>query len=399
MKKSTIIASIVVVGAAVGLGVWSQRDTPVETIAVETREVVEAYIATGRVNSRTVSQVGSELAGRVATVYVDAGDRSPVGQPLVDLQPLDAKLSVQQAAARVEIAERELSRARTGATPAQLDEARAAVASAEATRSQASRDVARTEAMARDGVGTPEQVERARTDLRRAQSQKAAADARLAELQAQPRAQDLRVAQARVDEAKTNLDQTNAALGKTTITAPFAGLVLRVDAAPGENVSPGQTLLTLAKTDAMEVVAEVDEDYFARIAPGQSATLVFPSMADQRFEAAVTRVGPEVDSDRGVIDVHLRPKTLPEHIVPGLTVDVAIELKRFPDARAVPRKAVLREDGQAYVLVVRDGTAEREAIEVLAEGEDYLAINGFDDDRVIGDATSVAEGESVRERP
>src|SRR5690606_22848067 len=102
------------------------------------------------------------------------------------------------------------------------------------------------------------------TDVRRAESQVASAQARIAELREQPRAEDIRVAQARVAEAEANLEQTKAALGKTTITAPFDGLVTNVEADPGENVAPGQTLLTLAKTEGMEIFAEVDEDYFLR---------------------------------------------------------------------------------------------------------------------------------------
>lgn len=385
-------------GVAAAIALASQRDTMVDMTPVETREVVEAYIATGRLDSGTVSGVGSELAGRIATVHVLEGDRPKLGQPLVDLQPLDAKLSVQQAAARVAIAERELSRARTGATTAQLQEARAAVSSAEATLEQARNDLGRSKAMAGDGVGTPAEVERATTDVRRAESQVAAAKARLAVLQDQPRAEDLRVAQARVAEAEANLEQTNAALGKTTITAPFDGLVLRVDAAPGENVAPGQTLVTIARTDAMDIVADVDEDYFARIAPGQPATLVFGAMADQRFNATVTRVGPEVDSDRGVIAVHLKPDKLPTHVVPGLTVDVAIELKRLPKARAVPRSAVIRENGVAAVLVVNDGIARRVEVTIAAEGDDYIAVEGLDATRVVANATQVEAGEHVKER-
>lgn len=394
------MAIVVIILVAIGGWQFTRRGAVVELIPIETKEVVEVYVATGRLNAGTVAEVGSELAGRIATVHVVQGDRPKAGQALVDLQPMDAKLSMQQAEARLAISEKELSRARSGPTRAQLDEARATLASAEATLSQAQSELARFTAMARDGVQTPAAVERATTDVRRAESQVAGAKARLAELKDQPRAEDLRVAQARVDEARGNVEQTQATLGKTTITAPFDGLVVRLDAAPGENVSPGQALITIAQTDAMEIFAEVDEDYFLRIAPGQSATLVFPAIPEERFEATVIRVGPEVDPERGVVGVYLKPLSLPAHVVPGLTVDVAVELKRLPSARSVPRAAVVFEDGKPFVFVVEDGAARRMPIAIAAEGDEDLAIEGLDPQfkSIIRDAVAVEEGDSVRTR-
>ncbi len=398
MNKNKIILVIILVGA-VGAGLWwgLRQDPLVAMVQIETREVVEVYVATGRLNAATVSEVGSELAGRIASVHVAHGDRPKAGQALVDLQPMDAKLSVQQAQARVAIAEQELSRTRIGATRARVDEARAAVASAETTLDQAKKELSRFSAMAKEGVQSPAAVERATTDMRRAESEVAGARARLAELNGQPRAEDIRVAQAQVNEAMANVEQTKAALGKTTINAPFDGLVIRVDAAPGENVSPGQTLVTIADTQGMEIFAEVDEDYFMRLAPGQSATLVFPAVADQRFKAVVTRVGPEVDPERGVVGLHLKPETLPAHVVPGLTVDVAVELKRLPEARAVPRSSVVYEDGKPFVFVVEDGVARRRSVTIAAEGDEDLAIEGFDPkiESIIRDASSVTEGDAL----
>lgn len=398
MKKKALGAIVTI--SILGIGAWfwlSERTTQVQVVPVLSKDVVEVYVATGRLNSPTVSNVGTELAGRVATVHVERGARPKAGQALVDLQPMDAKLSVQQAEARLAIAERELARTRTGPTRAQLDDAKAALSSAEATLAQTKSELARSTAMARDGVQTTAAVERAATDVRRAESQVASAQARIAELREQPHAEDIRVAQARVAEAQANLDQTKAALGKTTITAPFDGLVTNVEADPGENVAPGQTLLTLAKTEGMEIFAEVDEDYFLRIAPGQGATLVFPSLPEERFQAKVIRVGPDVDSERGVVGIYLKPDSVPAHIVPGLTVDIAIELKRLPEARAVPRSAVVFEDSKAYVYVVEDGRAERREIKVVAEGEEDLAIQAESlPISVIKNAAPITEGDAVR---
>jgi hypothetical protein len=98
-----------------------------------------------------------------------------------------------------------------------------------------------------------------------------------------------------------------------------------------------------------------------------------------------------------VVGIYLKPDSVPAHIVPGLTVDIAIELKRLPEARAVPRSAVVFEDSKAYVYVVEDERARRREIKVVAEGEEDLAIQAESlPISVIKNAAPITEGDAVR---
>lgn len=398
-SRVVLVTLAVAIVAAGFVGYLVTRATEVDLVEVERRDVSEVYVVTGRVRSRTTSGVGSELAGRVAEVHVREGAKPKRATPLVDLQPIDAKLAVRQAEANVEISRRELERVRRGPTDAQLEQARANLAGAESDLAQARRDLVRAQAMNRDGVATRVELERAQNNVERTAARVGVAQAQLAELEESPRTSDIRVAQARLAAAEANLEQTRATLGKTTITAPFDGLVLRVDASVGENVRPGEPLVTLARIDDLELYAEVDESYFGRVEKGQVATVVFSSMPDQRFEAVVTQVGPDVDPNRGVIAVHLEPVELPADVVPGLSADVAIELARLADARSIPIKSLARERGQTYVMVLDEGTARRVEVEIEAEGEEFLAVSGLDEvDHVIANIALIEEGARVRAR-
>lgn len=382
---------------AAAAAVWfASRSTAVPLTQIESRDISEVYVVTGRVRSRTTSGIGSDLAGRVAEVHVREGSKPRRTDPLVDLQPIDAELAVRQAEANYEIAKRELERVRRGPTRAQREQAVADVAAARADFDQASKDLARARAMTRGGVGTPVELERAESAKSRAEARLNLAKARLDELDELPRSSDIRVAQARLDAAQANLDQSQATLGKTTISAPFDGLVLAVDASIGEMVQPGQRLITLVRVDELELYAEVDEAYFGRLKQGLTATVVFPSLPDEQFAATVTQVGPDVDPDRGVIAVHLDPDSLPDNVTPGLSADVAIELTRLENARAIPNAALGRDDG-TYAMVIRDGKAHRISVEVLAEGEAWIAVSGLDDvDEVIANLALVEENQKVR---
>lgn len=398
-RTQKIVAGLVaaaLIAGGVAAWIFFQPDE-VATVGVTKRDVSEVYVVTGRVRSRTTSGIGSELAGRISDVHVREGSTAKRADPLVDLQPIDAKLAVAQAEANLEIARRELQRVKRGPTKAQLERARANLSGAEADLAQARRDLERIKGLTDEGLGTQAELEAAMNRRARAEANVGVAQAQLEELRESPRTADIRVAEARLKAAEANLEQASATLGKTTITAPFDGLVLELNATIGENVRPGEPLVTLARVDDLEYYAEVDEDYFARIETGQTATVVFPSMPERQFEATVSQVGPDVDPDRGVVAVHLDAVELPPGIVPGLSADVAIELARLKDATAVPVRAIAREKNQPFVLVIRDGVATRVDVDVRADGEDYVAVSGLDDDdSVIADIALVEEGQKVR---
>ena len=397
LGKPFIVATTLAIAAAAIAAWYATRSTPVELSAVDTRDVSEVYVVTGRVRSRTTSHVGSELAGRVALIHVREGSTLRRGEPLVDLQPLDAKLAVQQAEANLEIAKQELDRARRGPTKAQRGQVAASIASSRTDLKLAQQELERASEMVREGIGTSADLQRAQGTAERARASLALASARADELEDLPRSADVSVARARVAAAEANVEQTRATLGKTTIVAPFDGLVLEVGVYVGESVRPADKLVTLARTDELEFYTEVDESYYGRLESGQKATAVFSSKPSVTYAAVVGQIGPDVDPDLGVLPVHITPDALPEDVMPGLSADIAIELLRIEGARSVPVDALARQRG-TYVFVIDDGAARRVDVQVQAEGEEYVAVTGLDGvGFVIRNIAMIEEGQRVRE--
>lgn len=161
-------------------------------------------------------------------------------------------------------------------------------------------------------------------------------------------------------------------------------------------MTPNQTVARMADMTSAEIYAEVDEDYFGRLDPGQPATLLFPSMPEKTFSATVRRIGPEIATDRGVVGVHLAPDSLPDNTFPGLTVDANIEVSRLEQARAAPTDTVIRDPMGTYVLTVEDGETVRQAVDVRARGEDWMALEGIEaGTRVLRNAARVDIGQAV----
>ena len=392
------ILGIVAVAAAAGLaGYWlTASPTEVETARVQTREVVEVYVATGRVEAPRTSDLGVEVTGTVQQILVEEKDTVEQGAPLIKLRPRNAELAAERAEAHVATLQSELQEIRRGPTDAELQAAASEVDRLAAQRAQAERELKDMEALFEQEIVSEWEFEQARTAAEEARARLENAEAQLDRLRERPLPEQVQAASSRLAQARVDLEQARNDLAETTLRAPFDGLVLVIETNEGERVSLRQTLVRIADMKSVEVYAEVDEDYFGRLAPGQPATLIFPSMPEVTFSATVRRVGPEIAPDRGVIGVHLAPEALPDNAFPGLTVDANIEVARLAEALAVPTDAVARDPGGTYVVTVEDGTAVRQAVSVRARGDTWMALEGIEAGTpVVRNAARVDIGQAV----
>ena len=163
----------------------------------------------------------------------------------------------------------------------------------------------------------------------------------------------LGVTQARVESARAQLD-------KTTIVAPFEGVIGLREVSVGEVVSPGQALVNLVRLDPMEVDFSVPESDFGLVAVDQPVTVTVDAFPGQSFEGKVSAIEP-------VIDINSRSAKLraaignPEYkLRPGLFARISLGVgDAAATAILVPEQALLQEGESRFVYVVRDGKAAR----------------------------------------
>jgi len=344
------LAVLIAIGLLV---VWFVRRPPTAVVvSPEIREVVDLVVVSGRLRAIREAAVGAEIGGTVEEALVREGDRVAAGQELARLSMLDYDSQQQQA------------KAARATSAADVEVAALAVA-------QARRDLARSEELARGGVTTTADLEAAGSVAARLAAAETAARARVAEY----------------DAALAVLDRQ---LAKRMVRAPFAGIVIRRSVEPGQSVVPGTALYLVAEMSAVEIYAETDENNVQRLRVGQPATVIAPAYRDQPFKAKLDQIGPRVEWDRGVIGLRLTPERLPTFLLPNMTVDVNIEVGRFPRALTVPASAVLRARDGNFVMLVEGDRFTRRAIKVIGENPAYVAIEGLTaGDRVAREATKV----------
>jgi HlyD family secretion protein len=316
--------------------------------------------------------------------------------------------------AQLEEASQRLKRLEAGGRPEERRRAKAALDQARTNRQQAELDHGRAKQLFTDGAISRADLDRATTQLELARASERAAEDQLAlaeqpatteeiaaaraevqaakanleesvriaqetlrELLKEPRPEDVRIAQSRLREARAALREARIEAEKRVIRAPFDGIVVQRDMEPGQSVNPGMSLLVVADMSRTEVTVETDETNLPKLRVGQPADLIAPAYSYSPFRGRVVKIGPEVDTQRGVVKVKIKPSSLPGYARPNMTVDANIEVAKIHDALSVPISSIQQEDQRSYVLVVENGRAVRRDVRVLARGEDYAAVDGI----------------------
>jgi HlyD family secretion protein len=265
----------------------------------------QGVVAEGRAVPVRTAELGVGAPGAVTAVPVTEGAQVAAGAVLLQLDDAAAKAQAAQAQAGVDAAKASVTQAE-----ASLDQARAGADAAQAAAEQASAAVTAADA-ARDALPG------------------AASDDQERQADAQVDAAEAAVTAAKADAARAAgaLDAANAALADTAIRAPFAGMVVAVDAAVGDRVQPGVPLVRIADLSGWTFEStDLSETSIARVRDGAPVTVTVDGLPGVEIPATVESVGDYGTSTQG--DITFRVVAVPTGAVPeGLRWNMTVTLE------------------------------------------------------------------------
>ncbi|MFO1406811.1 MAG: efflux RND transporter periplasmic adaptor subunit [Steroidobacteraceae bacterium] len=197
-------------------------------------------------------------------------------------------------------------------------------------------------------------VKESRSQWKRSQelyTTKALSEAQLDQIEA-----TLRANEARVAAAQAQLDDTR-------VRAPFAGRTGLRRVSVGSLVNPGTVITTLDDTATIKLDFTVAETFLSALSPGLAITARSAAYPDRTFEGHVASVDSRVDpTTRSVIVRALIPNR-DGVLKPGMFLTVRLS-RGAADALVVPEQALVPEQGDVYVFVVKDAQAEKRRIRI-----------------------------------
>ncbi len=300
-----LVLTLLGVAAYEGKQFYFDKGLAVQTTFPETGEIYQSIVVPGRVVSRQREAIHVVRAGRLTMVQVQPGDRVQAGQLL-------ARLDEQELLAQLAQAQTELATVRE--------------------------DIRR--------------AEQTWESLRRAHEKGAVAEQFVKDAEMK-----LRVARARAGVVMREARDASLALQRQSITAPFAGTVLRRQAEVGQWVTPATPLFVLADETQHEIEVQVDAADSSRILEGQVALITSDAHPGREWQERVVRLGDAMDQEgtAGPMKVFISLGAEAPDLRLGQAVDAEIRTAWSPHAIKVPFEALLQREGQTCLAVLEDG--------------------------------------------
>ena len=171
------------------------------------------------------------------------------------------------------------------------------------------------------------------------------------------------------------------------LTAPFAGVVTTVNYLENEMATPGQIILTLSSTSDIYVRVSLDQESILAVRKGQSAELSFENLRNEKVSGTVGSV--YLSGDEFI--VRINAEKFPAGVLPQMTCDTAITIKKVEDALLIPASAV--KNGK--VDVIRKG--KRMTIPVQTKRVDARKAEVLDDSILMDDEIIVEKGKDGKD--
>jgi len=385
---------------AVGAYMWlpgllspSVRRDDLRTAIVDRGPVDAAISATGQVVAEVEQVITSPVEARVLRVRERPGAKLAAGQPILELDVSQARLTVDKLSQDLEIKANAQAQSRLTLKKSLIDlEGRAEVKALQLASLEA--QLERDRQLSAQGLLSQEQLKKSELATAQAGIELKQLRAERDNAQESTRTQlaglDLEIEKLRKDEreAARQLDLASP-------RADRAGVLTWVITEEGISVTRGQALARVADFSSFRVDASVSDVHAKRLAIGQPAIV---RIGEERLEGTVAAINPTVSNGVITAAIALTERSSPL-LRSNLRVDVEIVTARRPETLRVRRGPFATGEGTQPVFVVRGPRLERQSVTFGIASVDYFeVIAGLmpGDNVVISDMRDYARLQRIR---
>ena len=279
----------------------------------------------------TEVRVEPEVDGQLVSIAVEKGAHVRAGDVLAKLSAIELTAQVDQARAALASATANRNNVYAGVRREQVDSLKAEIAKANARLEYVEAQLTRTSTLARQSFESQQALDQAENDAASAVAGVAEAQANYDAAVAGPTREERAIADAEVQAAAAAVAVLERRLEKMTLRAPADGVVSIVAAEVGENVRAGQPILMVEAAGRQWLSFNVREDHLSNLAIGEMIN-VRRDGADAAIKSVVTELQPLGvfatwqaervigDHDRNTLRLRLDPQGDAAGLEPGMSV-------------------------------------------------------------------------------
>lgn len=317
-RRRIAVLGLILVVAGVGAYLLSRAEPPQIIGVVRATEI----------------RIAPEVAGQLATIKVQKGERVHAGDVVATLSAEELTAAVVQARAVLDAARASRDNVYAGVRAEQVAVLAAAIAKAKSRLEYNEVQLSRTTTLARSDFASQQALDQATNDVASARADVAEAEANHDAAVAGPTREEKAIADAQVQAAAAALAVLERHLGKTILRAPADGVVSVIVAEIGENVHAGQPVLAIAAAGQQWLSFNAREDLLRGLTVGTTVPVARAGAYDTT-PAVVTELRPlgafatwqaeraVGDHDLNTLRLRLDPQGDSNPFEPGMTVWLA----------------------------------------------------------------------------
>jgi len=295
---------------------------PVKVYKIKKQRISENLFYTGQIEAWKEGSITPDVAGKIAAIHVEEGDRVQKGQLLAELD--------------------------TRALRLQFDQTTAGVAVAEANYNDAKRNMDRMARLSQENAVSKQQAEKINLAFEAAEAQ--------------------------LQQAKAASNLANHQLEVSLMKAPFNGIIATRSSEVGDMINPmmgGTGVLTLVDFSRVKIGIDVSHQDIIRINKGQPALLKVSAFPDEIFIGQVSVVNMAADILTKKFRVEVRVNNPDLVLRPNTFGEVTFEVEIHENVLILPQIAVV--DGQ-FVFVANGNKAEKREVVLGIQNTEMVEI-------------------------
>ena len=309
-----VLIALIFIGTFVFLYQKSQpKDTKYDIQKVETTNLVQTTVATGKIEPRDEVQIKPQISGIIA-----AGEKVKKGEVIAKVKVIP-----------------ELG---------QLNSAESRVRLAEMNGRQAETDLTRMEKLYNDKLVSNEEYEKTLLAARQAR-------------------EEIQAAKDNLEIVKEGITKNSASFSSTLIRSTIDGLILDVPVKVGNSVimsntfNDGTTIATVADMSDLIFRGNVDETEVGHIREGIPVKITLGALQNMKFDAILEYISPKSVENNGANQFEIKAAiTVPDSVTirSGYSANAEMELQRADNVLAVPESTLEFSGDSAFVYVLTD---------------------------------------------
>jgi HlyD family secretion protein len=356
------LAFALLAGLAVLYSYVHQTPLKVRAATVQRGPIRSLVSTNGKIEPIQNFEAHAPISTTVKRLLVKEGDRVRKGQLLLQLDDADIRTQAARAQAQVKAAQADQSALTKGGTQEEVLTLNAQLVKARSARDVAQRNRDALRRLQQDGAASPGEVRQAEDVLQRAQADVTLLEQKQKDRYSKPEAARI---EAQAGEAQAAYEAAEDALRKSSVRAPFDGMVYSLPVKQGAFVQAGELLLQEADLSKVLVRAFVDEPDVGRLQVGQKVEITWDAILGRTWIGTVNTVPSTVKlhGSRNVGETTCVVDNKDLRLLPNVNVGVTIVVAEHSSVLTLQRDALRIDETKPYVFRIVDKHLKRQNIE------------------------------------